>query len=174
MPSQTHTWTRFLARVGIRREMPRSRRPRNDLRRLRFERFEDRRMLAILVNSFEDDGDDGNTTLREAIQAAEDNPGFDTIEFHPNLDGAIITLEHGQFNIGEAARLHIDASMLNNGITINGKCHGGRILQDRPYNRRPHPAWGAAAGNIKQSRLTGGTWYAKIIPLRGAPYFKGG
>lgn len=97
-------------------------------RRLHFEQFENRRMLAVFtVNSPLDNtiGDDGLTTLREAINAANQQPDQDTIDFSTapadGLDGGRILLTQGQFT-GQLTifeSVTIDATMLTAGITID-------------------------------------------------------
>lgn len=75
-------------------------------RSLRCERLEDRRMLApIVVTTDQDlvDFNDGKTSLREAIFAANTVPGPDEIVFDFGHDGpATIFLEHGELQIEEA------------------------------------------------------------------------
>jgi hypothetical protein len=72
-------------------------------RPLRFERLEERRLLAtIVVDTASDDINlnDGLTTLREAIFVANSNPGPDTIEFDPTITpAATILLNHGEIRI---------------------------------------------------------------------------
>src|SRR3954463_3014684 len=83
---------------------PLKRRSFNDprARRLRFESLEERRLLAITVNTLVDENDGiavGGISLRDAIAAAA--PG-DTINFAPSLNAggfAVIDLTHGSLVI---------------------------------------------------------------------------
>lgn len=75
-------------------------------RRLRFEQCEQRSMLAVFtVNSIFDNGDGGNTTLRDAIdfanfsQELQDFVKFDETVF---ASGGTILLTQGQLNITES------------------------------------------------------------------------
>lgn len=76
-----------------------------------------------LVNEIgdEDDGDpdNGTTTLREAINLANANPGFDRIVFVAGLSGLSIALAGGELVISE--ELQIDASHLASPITIDAR-----------------------------------------------------
>jgi len=112
------------------------------VRALRFEPLEGRRVLApITVTTLDDsvDFNDGQTSLREAIFAANTVPGPDEIRFDPALFAAgpaTILLTHGELSITDsltltgpgAELLTIDASgndptpELNNG-------DGSRVLQ---------------------------------------------
>jgi CSLREA domain-containing protein len=74
---------------------------------LRFEPLEDRRMLSITVTTTADvvDLNDGVTSLREAIYAANTVPGADTIEFDPALTASgpvTILLTQGELTITDA------------------------------------------------------------------------
>jgi predicted outer membrane repeat protein len=110
-------------------------------RYLRLELMEDRRMLATLtVNSLADThiNTDGVLTLREAVEVVQlgDKSGLDsltatnqvigtlgssdTINFASTLNGGTITLSLLLGEIGFSKSLTIDASGLNNGITVNG------------------------------------------------------
>jgi fibronectin-binding autotransporter adhesin len=76
-------------------------------RRLAFEPLEDRRMLSITVTTTADtvDFNDGVTSLREAIFAANTVPGADTIEFAPALTAsgpAKILLTQGELKITDS------------------------------------------------------------------------
>jgi CSLREA domain-containing protein len=77
-------------------------------RRLRFEPLEDRRLLAVVtVTTLSDtvDLNDGVTSLREAIFAANIVPGADTIEFAPSLTAAgpaTILLSQGELAITDS------------------------------------------------------------------------
>lgn len=77
-------------------------------RRLRCETLEDRRLRAVItVTTVEDsvDFDDGVTSLREAIFAANTVPGADEIRFDPGLFAAgaqTILLTHGELAITES------------------------------------------------------------------------
>ena len=69
-----------------------------DRRRLVFEPLEDRRLLTqLMVNSSADDtiADDGLTTLREAIIAANDSAGADEILFDTNVFATQQTIDLG-------------------------------------------------------------------------------
>jgi CSLREA domain-containing protein len=65
-----------------------------ELRALRFEKLEDRRVLApITVNSLDDNtANDAATTLREAILLANPSDGADQITFAPSIFGGTILL----------------------------------------------------------------------------------
>ncbi len=94
-------------------------------RNLCFDQLEDRRLLAVLtVNSALDNtiGGDGLITLREALDAANQSPGPDTIEFDSSLNGGTILLTQDELSITES--LTIDASMLSNGIAIDAGGNG--------------------------------------------------
>jgi CSLREA domain-containing protein len=81
-------------------------------RRLGFEPLEDRRLLAVaMVDTTLDvvDLNDGLTSLREAIFAANTVSGTDTIEFAPALTAggpATILLEHGELEITDALTIN--------------------------------------------------------------------
>ncbi len=87
-------------------------------RRPWFERLEERRLLAITVNTLVDELDgsivDGDVSLRDAIAAA---PVGETINFDPSLNGATILLALGELHIDRS--LTIDATSLADGITID-------------------------------------------------------
>lgn len=68
------------------------------------------------VTSDLDDGSGG--TLREAITDAAGNAEADTITFAAGLDGATITLDPGNGELAINDDVTIDASALENGITI--------------------------------------------------------
>ena len=88
------------------------------IRRLTFERLEDRRVLAILtVNTLLDENGTGpNLSLREAIDAANNG---DIIQFSVT----------GQINLGASGGGHIT---INNSITIQGP--GWNLLTVRAYD----------------------------------------
>ncbi|HMP06982.1 MAG TPA: choice-of-anchor Q domain-containing protein [Lacipirellulaceae bacterium] len=104
------------------------------IRPLRFQHLEQRALLATLVvNSPLDlvDPYDDMLTLREAVSAASILPGPDTITFAPELNGSRIVLQHGAIT-AVGSSLSIDASSLNEGITIDG----GAGDPDRPIERQ--------------------------------------
>lgn len=77
-----------------------------------FEQYEDRRMLAVFtVNSMLDNGDNANTTLREALDAASlSSDAEDTINFDETVfgSGGTIVLTSGALSISESDQLFID------------------------------------------------------------------
>jgi parallel beta-helix repeat protein len=79
-------------------------------RPLRFERLENRRLLAVTtVNTELDsiDPNDGFVSLREAIVGANAAAGPDTIDFDTSLSGKTILLTHGEL-------------LITSSVTING------------------------------------------------------
>ncbi len=106
MRSQSSLWNAFLAKLGFSRKKNQSRAMRSAYRRLCFEQCEDRRMLAVLtVNSSLDNtiGGDGLLTLREAVDAANQDAIPDIINFDASIlgDTSTITLTNGQLEITE-------------------------------------------------------------------------
>jgi|GEM_PF-881420 len=117
-------------------------------RRLRAEQLEDRRLLtAVTVGNATDlvngdttsiaaltasggDGGDG-ISLREAIAAANNTTGADTITFDSSLAGATITLGGTQLFTNDA--LTIDASSLTNNLTIDAN-EQSRVLLNSGAN----------------------------------------
>lgn len=92
-------------------------------RRLRFESLETRRLLAITVDTIDDvvDANDGFTSLREAIVAANATAGEDTIEFAAALTAggqSTIALELGEFEITESLSIDGPGAAL---LTIDAK-----------------------------------------------------
>src|SRR5262245_21800857 len=87
-------------------------------RRAAFETLEDRRLLAIVVNTAVDELDgsiaDGDISLRDAIAAA---PAGETINFNAALNGATMSLTLGELQI--ARSLTIDTVGLVAGLTID-------------------------------------------------------
>lgn len=140
MLSTIYSWTTIWTKLGFQRKQ-RSNRRAGYARPMRLELVEDRRMLAILtVNSFADThiDTDGVLSLREAIEVVQqgNTSGLDattianqisgplgsndTIRFASNLNGDTITLNLAFGQISFSKSLTIDASLLSNGITING------------------------------------------------------
>ncbi|MFV2066251.1 MAG: choice-of-anchor Q domain-containing protein [Pirellulales bacterium] len=87
-------------------------------RPLRCECLEDRRLLAITVDTLVDETDgsivDGDISLRDALAVAE--PG-ETIAFDISLDGGTILLTLGELAI--TTPLSVDATALAGGLTID-------------------------------------------------------
>ena len=102
----------------IRRPCPASSHRQACYRRLSAESLEDRRMLAIMVDTLVDEADgsilDGDVSLRDAIALA---PSGETIEFDAALDGGTIPLTLGELAITNA--LTIDGTALSAGLTID-------------------------------------------------------
>jgi hypothetical protein len=136
---------------------------------LRFESLEDRRVLSTVTISSLSDVTDGNTSniaalianpgtdnkisTREAITAANNTEGEDTINFSTNpadgLNGGTVLLTQGQLSIAQPVT--IDATMLPLGITIDA---GGN---SRIFNITD-PTTGSAPPlvTLKGLTLTGG------------------
>jgi hypothetical protein len=128
-------------------------------RRPRFEPLEERRLLAITVNTALDELDnsiiDGDISLRDAIAAA---PIGETINFAPALNGQTITLTLGELVLDKSVK--IDASGLADGLTIDAsgndltptvdKGDGSRVF--RITDELP----GAIAVELHGLTLTGG------------------
>ena len=90
---------------------------------LRIERCEDRRLLAITIDAFHDftDLNDGETTLREAIEQANVGPGLDTINFASNLDDVPITLGKDAMGVPIAALSGLAGSLTyDDSVIITG------------------------------------------------------
>lgn len=122
MQSEPNSWTRFLSALSFNRNNRRANHRRAYDRKLRIEQCEDRCMLAIFTVTDPGDGvvtgpGDQPGTLRQAVFDAEELDGADTIQFASNLNGATITLTQDELTITESVT--IDASMLENGITID-------------------------------------------------------
>jgi hypothetical protein len=87
-------------------------------RRLHCEPLEDRRLLAITVDTLIDELDgsivDGDVSLRDALALA---PADETIDFDASLDGGTILLTEGELQITKATT--INASSLDHGLTID-------------------------------------------------------
>ena len=106
-------------------------------RRLRVESLEDRRMLAIMVDTPLDvvDTNDGVTSLREAITTANTNEnGGDTITFAPSVFNggmnSLIRLNGTELEITDT--LTIDALSVG-GVTITGDALGNDKLVDGTF-----------------------------------------
>jgi CSLREA domain-containing protein len=121
-PMSTRQYSRKTARQN---STAQNRKSKSQYRRtLRYESLEDRRLLAVVtVTTLADtvDFNDGKTSLREAIFAANTVPGADTIVFAPTLTAngpATILLAQGELKITDvltitgpgAGLLTIDAS----------------------------------------------------------------
>lgn len=84
MRSFSTSWTSVLAKLGFRRKFNCARRA-NCQKRLRFEQCEDRRLLAVITVSSDQDNTivDGVITLREIVNFANADDDPDTIQFDP-------------------------------------------------------------------------------------------
>lgn len=75
----------------------------------------------VMVDTIIDENDGApvnGVSLRDAVEAARAQPGFDHLAFDASLDGQTITLSHGPLEI--SSELAIDASPLESGITVDG------------------------------------------------------
>jgi CSLREA domain-containing protein len=133
-------------------------------RRLRLESLEDRRLLAVVtVTTLSDtvDFNDGLTSLREAIFAANIVPGADTLDFAPALTAAgpaKILLTGGELAITDALTINGPGADL---LTIDasgsdptpGVSHGDGSLVFRVDNANPNSL---VSVSISDLTLTGG------------------
>ncbi len=87
-------------------------------RRLHLEPLEDRRMLAITVDTLVDefDGSIGDISLRDALAVAVSG---ETIDFAAGLNGGTINLSQAFGEVAITKAVTIDASSLADGITID-------------------------------------------------------
>ncbi|MFV2070061.1 MAG: choice-of-anchor Q domain-containing protein, partial [Pirellulales bacterium] len=87
-------------------------------RALGYESLEQRRLLAITVDTLVDELDgsivDGDVSLRDALELA---PPGETIDFDASLDGGTILLTLGELAIADA--ITIDATALSDGLTVD-------------------------------------------------------
>lgn len=72
----------------------------------------------VTTASDEFDLTNSDVSLREAIDAANKNPGTDTVTFAPNMAGEVIVLGGSHIEISEA--IHIDASDLGDDPVVSG------------------------------------------------------
>ena len=152
MRSQPHSWTTLFTKLGMGRKKRNSLPTNGQRRKLCFEQFEDRRMLAaftvnVAYDTITTDTDNAVITLREAVFRANQTQAHDTILFHPNLTGKTITLgkdaagadlnlgsEAGELKITEAVTIDaqgkditIDASGNDNTPGVNDG-QGSRVF----------------------------------------------
>jgi hypothetical protein len=141
MRSFSGAWNTLLTKLGFSNRRVRRRRSYNQTRKLHFERCEDRQMLAVFtVNSIGDNtiGGDGLTTLREAINEADETVAADTIRFDSSLVDAVITLMEGQLSITRPVEITgTDASgnVLNITIDASGNDSTPDAARSRPDRR---------------------------------------
>ena len=111
------------------------------------ESLESRRMLTeFVVNSFgdfADDGDPSTMSLREAVALANELPGPDSILFDPSIFIQERTIELSLGEIGVTDELSIDASDLEQRVTIDAQ------LRSRIFNVQ-----GPFAGSYSFSNLS--------------------
>ncbi len=116
-----------------------------DRRRLSCEPLEDRRLLSVFV--VEGTGDAhlqpgamfsnpiagqpdtyALPSLRAAVEAADQNPGADTITFDPSLAGQTITLSNGQLELSDTTGKTTITGLGANQLTIDGNS-ASRVFQ---------------------------------------------
>ncbi len=71
----------------------------------------------VVTTSVDEVNDDGQFSLREVIQAANEIAGVQTVTFSPDLDGSVLELTLGEISITES--LTIDGSGQNAGVAID-------------------------------------------------------
>lgn len=120
--------------------------------RLQAQQLENRTTPAITVDTTSDvvNATDGKTSLREAITAAANAAGADTIDFKSSVfsGGPTMSLSLGQLSITDTAALTIDASLNGNMMPVINAGGASRVFDIN------------AAGvtiNITGLRLTGGS-----------------
>ena len=171
MRSQPRSWTSLFTKLGIRRKKRNSRPINGQRRKLRFEQFEDRCMLAAFtvnvdydVNTF--DINDSIVTLREAVDRADATQAPDIINFASSLDGATITLGidefgnnlnfsslNGDLDITESVT--IDASMLTS-LTVDASGNDNDVNVDDGGGSRIFDISGSGLVTLDGLTLTGG------------------
>ena len=179
--SHVANWKNTLAKLGFAHKKSKNVGRRGfRSRRLRMESLESRQMLAVIhVTELVDENDhlitDGDVSLRDAIEqsATGDTIDFNPVIPNPNLNGGTISL---LANIGEIAfskSLTIDASMLSQGITIQGVdpdrgqanelfSNGSRIfnISDPTFGSSPPTV------TLKHLTLTGGDQFGQGGAIR--------
>jgi hypothetical protein len=109
MRNRPTSWSNLLLKFGVRRRSQ-TKGVSCFYRKLRFEKFEDRRVLATFTVTNTGDGvvtgpEDQPGTLRQAVFDAENTLGPDTIEFQSGLTGAIL-LTQGQLTITDSVEIN--------------------------------------------------------------------
>jgi hypothetical protein len=119
-------WNDILNAYGQQRSQRSRRKSAKRHRTLRFEKCEDRNMLAVFtVNSMLDNSDGANTTLREAVIAASQSlDAEDTVKFDETVfaSGGTILLTQSHLSITGTGNVIVDGRATNGipfGITIN-------------------------------------------------------
>jgi hypothetical protein len=96
--------------------------------------------------------DSGPGSLRQAITAANNNPGPDTITFDPATDGTPIFLVGDQ---GDDTNVSGDLDILAGGLTIQGNGTGNTILDGSANDRVLHICPGGGCTNPDAVTLSG-------------------
>ena len=156
---------RFKRWAGIRTQTNMRQKPRRPTRKLaeQAERLEDRTLLAAvtvdttadtidgvttsIANLIASPGTDGNISLREAIVAANNTAGADTISFDPSINGNTITLSIAGTSEDAAATGDLD---ITDALTITGNGRSSTIIDANGIDRVFH----ILADNVTISDMT--------------------
>jgi predicted outer membrane repeat protein len=118
MRSRISSWNETITKLGFKRKKRKVRKSSGFDRKLRGEGLEDRRMMAVVMNT----NDSGTGSLRAAILAASPS---EIITFDSALNGATIDIQSA---LAINKSLTIDASSLSKGITVDAG-HGADMVE---------------------------------------------
>ena len=134
---------------------------RRNVRRLRFEQLEDKKLLAIMAYTTGDASPTAAHTLRDAINEANSTAGIDTIEVSGALLAAGLTLQQGPLEIKEPVIIQ------GNGLTISS---GGTIFN---VNSTGGPVGEVSIIGFKMSSSIGNVDISSLLDAQSRRTFSG-